>query len=371
MSTRPPVSRGPGGPQEENMVSIHSRNGGGYGYDDGYEDAPEAPSSSLRFAQMVRRLGAVLSIAMIIGVVVWGYRLSVRQITGLPVIHALPGPARIAPDDPGGDMARHVGLSVNEVASNGMAAPGPDRVMLAPDPERLAATDGPMSGVTEIPQVKTADPVLPEEATPANQPTAEVPEGSAIAVDGDSTPAADPEDGIVEPGAADPPGPVAVVPAPEQPYQISTDAPDDLVPDSVPGVKTSPRPVERPFAAKGTEAAPAAPGATDAPAPAAAAGAKPAATVADDELASVPDGTRVVQLGAFDSAESARAEWDRIAKKFPPQMKGRKRMVQEAISGGRKFYRLRVVGFNGLDEARSFCATLVAGGANCIPTVAH
>ena len=42
-------------------------------------------------------------------------------------------------------------------------------------------------------------------------------------------------------------------------------------------------------------------------------------------------------------------------------------VVQSAQSGGRTFYRLRAHGFTGEDDARRFCAALLAENAACIP----
>jgi hypothetical protein len=74
-----------------------------------------------------------------------------------------------------------------------------------------------------------------------------------------------------------------------------------------------------------------------------------------------------VQLGAFDTAQDARSEWDKIAARFGTLLEGKRRVIQEATSGGRTFYRLRVHGFDDVASARRFCAALLAEQANCIP----
>ncbi len=55
--------------------------------------------------------------------------------------------------------------------------------------------------------------------------------------------------------------------------------------------------------------------------------------------------------------------------RFGDYMVGKEPVVQQAKTGGRRFYRLRVVGFDGLSDARRFCSVLVAEGANCIPVI--
>ena len=62
-------------------------------------------------------------------------------------------------------------------------------------------------------------------------------------------------------------------------------------------------------------------------------------------------------------------EWDRFAARFRDYMTDKKRVIQKASSGGRTFYRLRVMGFDDIAEARYFCAALLAEKAECIPVV--
>ena len=92
-------------------------------------------------------------------------------------------------------------------------------------------------------------------------------------------------------------------------------------------------------------------------------------TFKDVDPGSIPAGTRLVQLGAFDTPEIARAQWGRIQDKFGDYLQGKDRVVQTAESGGRTFYRLRALGFSDLSDARRFCSALVAEGADCIPVV--
>jgi hypothetical protein len=83
--------------------------------------APDAPGGLTQ--RVVNGAGALTSVVLVLGLAVWGYRLAVRDVTGVPVIRALEGPARSAPADPGGELAAHQGLSVNAVTADGTAAP--------------------------------------------------------------------------------------------------------------------------------------------------------------------------------------------------------------------------------------------------------
>jgi hypothetical protein len=76
-----------------------------------------------------------------------------------------------------------------------------------------------------------------------------------------------------------------------------------------------------------------------------------------------------VQLGAFPSADVAATEWTRLTDRFGEVMNGKSRVIQSATSGGKAFYRLRAEGFAELNDARRFCATMVAENVDCIPVV--
>jgi hypothetical protein len=87
------------------------------------------------------------------------------------------------------------------------------------------------------------------------------------------------------------------------------------------------------------------------------------------DVESIPTGTRLVQLGAFESPEVARSQWQQISGKFEDYFEGKSRVVQRAESGGKTFYRLRAMGFTDLSDARRFCTALLSGQADCIPVV--
>jgi hypothetical protein len=125
----------------------------------------------------------------------------------------------------------------------------------------------------------------------------------------------------------------------------------EVIPASVPGIARSLRPPLRPVTI------------------AASAAARPAMAraVQDIDATTLAEGTRLVQLGAFDTADIARAEWDRLTGRFPDYFAGRARVIQQASSGGSAFYRLRAHGFDDLAASRRFCSALMAQGAPCIP----
>ncbi len=319
---------------------------------DEFDDGPASQGGG-RFQNVVNWAGALTSVALIAGLAVWGYKLTMRDVTGVPVVRALEGPMRVAPDNPGGQQAEHQGLAVNRVASDGGAEAPADRLVLAPRPVELSDEDQPLSELrplaretTELtPSVEADEPAPLEEtetvvaARLSQEITAPDPVAAALAMADQIT------DGV-EPLA------------PLEPAEAT--ATPKIIPASVPGLSRSLRPQPRPegdLAAKAALAAVAA--AHTAPKP------------AEVEPASVAAGTNLVQLGAFDSPEVARAEWQRLSGRFASFMEGKQRMVQAAESGGRTFYRLRATGFGDIADARRFCAALTAEDALCIPVVAR
>jgi len=305
-------------------------------------------------------LGAMLSLALVVGVGIWGYRLMVRDVSGVPVVRALDGPMRIQPADPGGRPADHQGLAVNTVAAQGIAAAPADRLILAPRPVELTDEDAPMGKIKPVTPVSVDEPaaeknpVFTTDAT--DRPTEELIDASLTAT--------------VAPLSGEVPLPVSATPADAarivQPEPLNAAEPDsaatttvDLAVLNAPGLKRSLRPQARPardVADAGNTTLEAAINA-----------AVETAASLDVDPASLAAGTRLAQLGAYDTPEIARAEWDRLYGRFGDYLDGKKRVIQQATSGGRTFYRLRAMGFDDLSDARRFCSALVSENADCIP----
>ena len=98
-------------------------------------------SNKMSVGGIAHVIGAGVSLALLIGVSVWGYQLITRDISGVPVVRAAEGPMRVQPDSPGGTVADHQGLSVNEIAAVGTASQPADRLILAPAPLDLSEDD--------------------------------------------------------------------------------------------------------------------------------------------------------------------------------------------------------------------------------------
>jgi hypothetical protein len=296
-------------------------------------DQSSAKASGAKAQTYVRIAGAVVSLALVAGFAVWGYRLAVRDVRGVPVIQALEGPMRVAPDDPGGEIADHQGLAVNNVAAAGVAAPVPDRLVLAPRPVELTEEDVPGLGGVAPPGPVPALAPLPEPGV------AEVALAAAP-----QTESASPTEIAIDAALAEALGEI-----PLEEVAPAVAAAVEPIPDGA--LVVSPRPKARPASRSAPE--PAAAVAVDAP----------------DEIdpSTIPAGTRLVQFGAFDTQDEARAEWVRLSGQFGELMDGKGMVLQPAESGGRTFYRLRAHGFDGEDDARRFCSAFVAQNATCIP----
>lgn len=329
--------------------------------------AMAAPMRPHRVQRFVHLAGALISVALVLGLGYWGYRIAVRDVSGVPVVRALEGPLRLAPENPGGEITLHQGLAVNAIPEAGMAEPVADQLALAPRSQDLAEEDLP--GLLTAPQsapvapavasgaagIVTPPPVLPATASvPAMDDPEQSVADTASGEDLDTVLAAAAETRLVDPTAAAAPVPVA---AAEPAVADLSATPTEPVVN--PAVAKSLRPQPRPATLEQVAATSAE--STAAPGPAG-----PPRVV---DPATLKIGTRLVQFGAYDSAEAAEADWTRIASQFGELMAGKGMVVQSATSGGRAFWRLRAEGFEDDADARRFCAALQAENATCIPVV--
>lgn len=386
-------------------------------------DAPHRPA---RVGPFVNLLGGLASLALVLGIGAWGYKTVMRDVSGVPVIRAT-GELRSAPDNPGGRLANNIGLAVNGVAASGLAERPADRLILAPAPVALRDEDRPISQIVPVarpasnapqaassaantrstsrdlttrqmaavtPQARDANTVAsPAQDTPSRSGEIRAPR-PIDALAASLLAGAKPLSGeTVTLGAPDSAAAIALRDAQQQQAALGAATPiaaepaiQHLVPKNpiIPARSLRPRlrPASLPrpasvmaitkIAGSGSGNA----GTIVAPAPIAGsavttnvAASLAAASGIEVPIDQVVAGTRLAQLGAYDSPEVARKEWDRFALRFRDYMGDKQRVIQQASSGGRTFYRLRVMGFADLSEARHFCAALVADKVDCIPVV--
>ncbi len=313
--------------------------------------------------ESVRRFGGALLFLGLVGMMaLWAYRLGTRDAGEVPIISAMEGPSRVQPEDPGGATAAHQGLEVNAVLAGRPAPEDAAAAQLAPQPGALVAEDGPQ-GMLEIATPAPRDAGLdaamelqmpvaddPLAATPDPAPTpGSLAEGFLVedpaAPDAASTDAADAEADAMAAAVA---AAVAAVAAESPPAEAAAAA--EPAPRSRPANLRPARPAAAPAAAAA------------APAPAAAA---PAPVTR--EATALPAGTRLVQLGAFDSEAVAREAWGRLAARNPDLLADKSLYVERTTANARVFYRLRVAGFSNTDQTRAMCEALRARGVDCIP----
>lgn len=304
-----------------------------------HPSVPHAAASpqarSLQTGAVMHGLGAVLSVALIFGASGWMWQMMQRDVAGVPVVRALEGPSRVAPENPGGRQAAHQGLSVNELAGAQEEMPR-EQIVLAPPPLDLGAEDMVRTLPSESVQEITAE--LEDQPIPVS-----LHQDSSLPVNGAGL-------GMNEPTRR--------------------------------AVATSLRPPARDdgqMAGAAARVASLGPVATDAIQPVANdLAASVANSVAmglsgvrdrDVDPATIGPGTRLVQLGAYDDAAAARAAWDALASRFSPLLDDRGRVIEAAHSGGSVFYRLRAHGFSDERDARRFCAALVDQQIDCIPVL--
>lgn len=339
-------------------------------------DERDHSQAIVQSGSLVNYAGAAVSLALVVGVSVWGYQLIMRDVSGIPVVRAMEGAMRVAPQAPGGEIANHAGLSVNDVAGEGEAAGPSDSLLLAPATTDLAEEDLRVEPLAEADEVVPAADVATEEQIPTaleaglatdEQPVPLTTEGILALADQIAGTAA-PLTALAEGEDIAP--------------TVSVDgeivATVETIDPSVPGVSESLRPTLRPArAAVAVAAAPAPTLTVTEPAAApitqvADTSTAVAAALAEATLATngtLPVGTNLVQLGAYPTAENAATEWTRLSGLFSDYMAGKDRVIQEATSGGSTFYRLRASGFAEAADARRFCATLQAANTDCIPVV--
>lgn len=299
-------------------------------YPDAFGDADAgAPSRTASVGAVAGWLGAAASVALVAGLSFWVYDLATRDTAAVPVVQAMAGPARVAPEDPGGFTAAHQGFSVNSIASDVEQPPLADRVVLAPPPVRPTGDDLAAAGVERSDAVRSAVAGALSE----------------ILGEGDAAGASGPADAA---GAA-------------------PDAVSDSTIRAAPGAAAPalPRPAPRPRATDVVTRAVATPQDLGMVRPAAATAIRPAVV----RGGAIPPGTRLVQLGTFETEAQAEAGWAALAERFGAYLGGHPPIIEPAEYGGTQVYRLRAGGFADLAEARALCAVFLDQSADCIPVL--
>ena len=283
----------------------------------------EAQWDSERFnpAAYANIVGAVISLAVFVGIVTWGAKTFLRDSSGVPVVRALEGPARIAPEDPGGLLVAHQGLTVNEVAGSQITVAADDPLQLAPRPINLQAEGQPIQPVVDRENATTtarAAVVLPEPEMDAAEALVidETAESLAamLAAGTDTAPVKEPASAVIPASAGG--GPIQSLRPRLRPFAVFT--------------RQTPRVAPRNILA-----------------------------------AQIVRGAPMAQLGAFGSAAIAEQAWADLSERHGDYLVGKPHVVLQAAIGGGTIYRLRVHGFENQEEARRLCTALNRQNAEC------
>ena len=283
----------------------------------------EAQGDSERFnpAAYANIVGAVISLAVFVGIVTWGAQTVLRDSSGVPVVRALEGSARVAPEDPGGLLVAHQGLTVNEVAGSQIIGASDDPLQLAPRPINLQAEDQPIQ------------PLLNREIAVAMAPTAlSLPE-----------PDMDVADALIIDETAESLAAMLAASTDTAPVKELASA---VIPASAgAGLAQSLRPRLRPFAVITRQTQ----------------------RVAPENIlaAQITRGAPMAQLGAFGSAAMAEQAWADLSERHGDYLVGQPHVILRAAVGRGTIYRLRVHGFKDQEDARRLCTALNRQNAEC------
>lgn len=240
-------------------------------------------------------IGALLALAVIGGLALWGYRLTQRDASTIPVIRASLEPAKIQPDTPGGTRIAHQDITSY---SAGDGESGSSRITLAEPPQSPTDADVPMGALQDGGSATALVMTTQTDAGPPAEPAEAAGIGTALA------PSVSPA-------------------APVRPANLS----------------------QRMSVARQLD-------------------------TSEAELAARAAASAVqVQLGAFPDQSVTRSEWTRIYQLNEDILSGRTLVVQSTISGGRRFFRLRVGPFKDRVEAQNVCRALQARGQDCLVAV--
>lgn len=337
--------------QSQGGYTPYNQYGGNYGWDEPADYMQDFIVEESPRRKLMNIVGSVASVAVVSAVVLWGYGTIVRDVSGVPVVAAMEGPVRVAPEEPGGEQAANLGLAVNEVVAAGANDIPVDQVVLAPEPLDVAAEDGAMAEIMPIEDSVTADDAGFEVAGNGVEGI-----DSQVLTDEANMPV--PMDNIVdsEDDFAALANQLAMNVTPLSSLNLEEVMASTVEPETQTASINVLRPQIRPTVDQG-----------DLQVASVGEFAAPASTAQEMDPTALPAGTRLVQLGAYESPEIARVEWDRISGQFSEFFNDKGRVIQKAESGGRTFYRLRVYGFNDLADSRRFCSVLMAGNSACIP----
>ena len=293
----------------------------------------EGKQSNFNFNVAFYWVGAALSLSLLTGAIGWSYQLIVRDISQIPIVRAQLGPLRVAPDDPGGLTAANQGLSVTQLAVNERPLLS-DEIFLAPAAEVLSEENVALQISEENSSITNKENFDTLEVSTENSLDLKIlPEQNATGLASNNE--------AVLSTAAFSPKKLEIENAVSLALSLTNEVDSSF---------NSLRPKIRPVVLNQIQ--------TD----------NIAQSVANELVVTLPVGSAVVQLGAFESKSLAQIEWQRLEALLGSVLTSKNMVIQKAESGGKVFYRLRAFGFDDLSDARQFCSA-VNDKVACIPVV--
>ena len=282
--------------------------------------------------------GAVISLKLILWAGYWTYNIISRDINGIPIVAAQPGPLRVAPDTPGGIEAENIELAVTKIASQELP-PNPKAVELAPSTEKLTPDD------LTIFQATRQKKIIDRQAALNNQIHLGVIEpnlSKEISFEPVNTVTNTANYSITEHQSELVAAALALALKPSADNLIA----NAVAQNKFKQIKPRLRPGSLLEASVSTTE-----------------------TVIRPALASVETGLAVVQFGTFATETVAFEEWDRLSKNLSVILDGRPKYVERIKRNGNEIYRLRLGGFVNIDDASRFCSAVISQ-ENCVPVIA-
>jgi hypothetical protein len=291
---------------------------------------PDIDENNVNIARSANFVGAFISFALFFGVIGWGAQTLMRDSSGVPVVRALDGPMRVAPTEPGGVPASHQGLTVNQVSSSQIIVPVGEPLRLAPRPINLRIED---IAIPKKTKETISDPINHQKTGGFSIPT-----------------------GIIEPPPAeDTIGQLAAMLAATNLSSTSDSLRKNIMPTNI---STA---LEVPNLTLGTLIRPKV---------------RPKFLLKPElqrkmtkEDGKAPLGTQMVQLGAFSDKQAALQAWKMLSERYGNYFVGKENIILNAKIADQEIYRLRVYGFNDINEARRLCTALQVQQAECYPVV--
>ena len=297
----------------------------------------DARSNKLSFFSL---FGAIISLNLILWAGYWAYSLISRDINGIPIVAAQPGPLRVAPEVPGGIEAENIELAVSKIASQELP-PNPQAVELAPYTAKLNADDITINQALK--QKKLIDSQI-EKRTQGHLQAVDpelLNEISLVpirtSIESTDYTIADNQSELVAAALA-----LALKPNNDQ-------LNNNVILANIKSYKIKPMP--RPGSIQ----------------------TNPASLNSENStlpiLGSVETGLAVVQFGSFENKQRALTEWARLSKNLSVILDGRPKFVERIQRNGNEIYRLRLGGFVNIDDASRFCSAVISQ-ENCVPIIA-